>query len=157
MGQNTAQIQRVEGTIPHPNQGTVELAPFSVPTRLLTRPGTAREDLLAAVPGLLGERGEFRVTELLRALNPRRDRTRYLALRQALRFMVEGGRGREPEFERVRRGVYRLVRTVTADGRGPVHSSDADELSNIVDSLGVASPTASSTSGCRSAGEGRAS
>ena len=98
----------MEGTIPHPNQGTVELEPFSVPTRLLTRPGTARVELLAAVPGLLDERGEFGVTELLRALNPSRDRTRYLALRQALRFMVEGGRGRAPEFERVRRGVYRL-------------------------------------------------
>ena len=98
----------VEATIPHPNQWVVELELFEVPTRLLTRPGTAREEILAAVFGQLDERGEFGVTKLLRYLNPTRDRTRYLALRQALRFMVEGGRGREPEFERVRRGVYRL-------------------------------------------------
>jgi hypothetical protein len=97
----------VEGTTPHPNQWLVEIELFSVPTRLLTRPDTAREELLAAVAGLLDARSEFGVTELLRALNPTRDRTRYLALRQALRFMVEGGRGRAPEFERVRRGVYR--------------------------------------------------
>jgi len=54
------------------------------------------------VPGLLDAHGEFRVTEFLRSLNPTQDRRRYLALRQALRFMLVGGRGRAPEFERVR-------------------------------------------------------
>ncbi len=98
----------VEGTIPHPNEWLVDLEPFTVPTRLLTRPGTAREEILAAVPGLANARDEFRVTELLHALNPGRDRRRYLTLKRALLFMVEGGRGRGPEFERVRRGVYRL-------------------------------------------------
>jgi hypothetical protein len=92
----------VEEVLPHPNEWLVELEPFTVPTRLLTRPGTAREEILAAVPGLLDDHGEFRVTELLRSLNPTQDRRRYLALRQALRFMLVGGRGRAPEFERVR-------------------------------------------------------
>ena len=96
--------------MPHPNQGTVELEPFSVPTRLLARPGTAREEILAAAPGLVTESGEFRVTEVFRSLNPGRDRRRYFALKRALLFMVEGGRGRNPEFERVRRGVYRVSR-----------------------------------------------
>ena len=99
----------VERVLPHPNEWLVELEPFTVPTRLLTRPCTAREEILSAVPGLVDEFGEFRVTELLRSLNPIRDRRRYLTLKRALLFMVDGGRGREPEFERVRRGVY-LVR-----------------------------------------------
>ena len=85
----------------------MNLGPLASPPGCLR--GTAREELLTAVSGLLDERGEFRVSELLRPLNPSRDRTRYLALRQALRFMVEGGRGRGPEFERVRRGVCRLL------------------------------------------------
>ena len=97
----------MEGTVPHPNEWLVDLEPFTVPTRLLTSPGTAREEILTAFPGLVNGWGEFRVTELLRSLNAGRDRRRYLPLRQALHFMVEGGRGREPEFERVRRGVYR--------------------------------------------------
>ncbi len=99
----------VEGTRPHPNEWLVDLEPFTVSTRVLTRPGTAREEILAAVPGQVDKRGEFRVTELLRSLNPGRDRRRYLTLKRALLFMVEGGRGREPEFERLRRGVYRAV------------------------------------------------
>lgn len=99
----------MERVFPHPNEWLVELEPFTVPTRLLTRTGTAREEILAAVLGLVDEFGEFRVTELLRSLNPIRDRRRYLTLKRALLFMVDGGRGREPEFERVRRGVY-LVR-----------------------------------------------
>ena len=99
----------MEGTRPHPNEWLVDLEPFTVPTRLLSRPGTAREEILAVVRGLVDECGEFRVTELLHSLNPDRDRRRYLALKQALHFMVEGGRGREPEFERVRRGVYRVA------------------------------------------------
>ncbi len=94
--------------LPHPNEWLVELEPFTVPARLLARPGTAREEILAGVPGLVYECGEFRVTELVRLLNPTRDRRRYLTVKRALRFMVDGGRGREPEFERVRRGVYRL-------------------------------------------------
>ena len=97
----------MEGTRPYPNEWLVDLEPFTVPTRLLTRPGTAREEILAAVPGLADERCEFRVSELLRSLNPGRDRRRYLTLKRALLFMVEGGRGRGREFERVRRGVYR--------------------------------------------------
>ena len=96
----------VEGTIPHPNQWQVELEPFTLPTRLLTRPGTAREDILAAIPGLVDERGEFGVTALLPALNPTRDPRRELALEKAFYRMVYG-RSREPELERVRRGVYR--------------------------------------------------
>jgi hypothetical protein len=98
----------VERVFPLPNEWLVELEPFTVPTRLLTRPGTAREEILAAVPGLVDERGEFRVTELLRLLNPTRDRRHYLTLKRARLFMVDGGRGREAEFERFRRGVYRL-------------------------------------------------
>jgi hypothetical protein len=99
----------VERVLPHPNEWLAELEPFTVPTRLLTRPGTAREEILAAVPGLVGERGEFRATELLRSLNPTRDRRRYWTLKRALLFMVDGGRGREHEFERIRRGVYRSI------------------------------------------------
>jgi hypothetical protein len=99
----------VEGTIPHPNEWLVELESFTVPTRLLTRPGTAREEILAAVPELVDDRGEFRVTELLRLLNPTRDQRRNWTLKRALVFMVDGGRGREAEFERVRWGVYRLT------------------------------------------------
>ena len=90
-----------------PNEWLVEREPFAVPPRLLARPSTAREEILTAAPGLVDEQGEFRVTELLCSLNAGGDRRRYLALRQALRFMIEGGRGRGPEFERVRHGVYR--------------------------------------------------
>jgi hypothetical protein len=100
----------VERVLPHPNEWLVELEPFTVSTRLLTRPGTAREELLAAISGLVDERGEFRVTELLRSLNATHDRRRYWTLKRALLFMVDGGRGREPELERVRRGVYRSRR-----------------------------------------------
>jgi hypothetical protein len=99
----------VEGTIPYPNGWLVGLDPFTVPTRLLTRPGTAREEIVATVPGLLNELGEFRVTELLRLLNPTRDQRRNWTLKRALLFMVDGGRGREPEFERVRWGVFRVI------------------------------------------------
>jgi hypothetical protein len=64
---------------------------------------------VATVPGLLNELGEFRVTELLRLLNPTRDQRRNWTLKRALLFMVDGGRGREPEFERVRWGVFRVI------------------------------------------------
>ena len=99
----------MEGTRPYPNEWLVDLEPFTVPTRVLTRPGTAREEILAAVPRLVDKRGAFRVIELLRSLNPGRDRRRYLTLKRALLVMVDGGRGREPEFEWVRREVYRVV------------------------------------------------
>ena len=94
---------------PHPNEWLVELEPFTVPTRLRTLHGTAREEILAAVPGLVVGLGEFLVTGLLRSLNPTRDRRRYLTLKRALLFMVDGGRGWEPEFERTRRGAYRFL------------------------------------------------
>jgi hypothetical protein len=93
--------------LPHPNEWLVELAPFTVPTRQLTRAGTAREDILAAVSGLVDERGEFTVAALLRQLNPTHDRRRKYAVERALHRMFTG-RSRAPELERVRVGRYRL-------------------------------------------------
>jgi hypothetical protein len=92
--------------LPHPNKWVVELEPFTVPTRLLSKPGTAREEILEALPGLVDELGEFRVNALLRSLNSTRGRRREETVEKAFYGMVYG-RSREPELERVRRGVYR--------------------------------------------------
>jgi hypothetical protein len=94
--------------LPLPIEWLVELERFTVPTRQLTRPGTVGEDILAAVSALVDDRGVFRVTDELRLLNPTRDQRRDWTLKRTLVFMVDGGRGRAPEFERVRRGEYRL-------------------------------------------------
>jgi hypothetical protein len=78
-----------------------------MPTGLLSKPGTAREDILTAIAGLVDQRGEFGSAALIRQPNPTRDRRRKFAVERAQHRMVTG-RSRAPELERVRVGVYRL-------------------------------------------------
>lgn len=131
----------VEGTITHPNLWVVELEPFGLPTRILTRPGTAREALLAAVAGLLDECGEFRVTALLRFLNPAWNRRRHLALRQTLRFrliervaittMSDAELARIVKFiaSNGRPGRKNKARQAVSPGRSRTHGETAGEQS----------------------------
>jgi len=99
-----------EVPVPQAKPWLVCLAPFSIESRTLRRPGTARERVLAAL-GEFGVEagGEFAMRDVYGQIGIVTGTKEHGAVQRAIDRMYRGGRGRAPELERVGVGGYRRM------------------------------------------------
>ena len=95
----------MEVLLTHAKPRLVRLAPFRVGPRQERQTGRVRDEILAVLPELVDERGEFRSADLVARLNPDNEERRRWAVEKTLWRFVRMAGG-EITIEPLGRGKY---------------------------------------------------
>ena len=100
----------VEVPSPQAKPWLVRLESFQIGVRSGPQRLTVRDEILAVLPELINERGEFRLGDLVARLNPDNDlRRRWAVERAVCRLHVTGG-AEDARIARIKPGCYALRR-----------------------------------------------